>query len=180
MNHLSEYHLYKSRQKSRLYDTESSEGVSFLVTVNSNKAVDVHTGEYRHDNTVVNYDTTLTGIRKVGQLLNRIPTNPSDRSNDRPKIKNYSVEIGGKNLRLHTHFYVYVPHSIADANGFKLNRDEIEGIFKEAWNIDDNIYVNIRQSDYSHGNDARIQDYINLYVNDTLNNDTDLRVDHKS
>ncbi len=159
MKRIHDFHIKNTRKKHRIYDIDPiGNGSIFLVTVNSNKPVDLNTLDYRDGDALVDFDSTIQGINMVERKLQQTLTS----SFGRPKIKDFTVEIGKTNHRLHTHFSVYIPHT--SLNDFELDRDVIVKIFKKAWGLEENIYVNIKRAVYDPKTEIRFSDYMNQYV----------------
>ena len=173
MFNLAQNEVRRERQVRRIYNNPGSKnGTLFFVTVNSNKVIDPSTHTYRKGRTRVNYQTTVDGMRELERLLNSDPTYP------RASIEDYSIEIGAKALRLHTHFSVLLQHSSTRHGEYQLDRNQIEMIFKNAWGIppDENIHVNIMSNPYTAETENKLRDYMNQYIGPDINTDIGLHI----
>lgn len=173
MKQLSQNEIRRQRQVSRIYDSSRNKnGTLFFVTVNSNKVIDPTTHTYNDGSTEVSYQTTINGMRTLERALN------SDSQYPKASIEDYSIEIGAKALRLHTHFTVLLQHNSATHGEYHLDRDQIESIFRDAWNIspDENIHVNIKSNPYSREMENNLRDYMNQYIGPNIERGTHLHI----
>lgn len=173
MNQLSQNELRRERKTRRIYSPPGNKnGTLFFVTINSNKVIDPTTHVYRGELARVDYDTTINGIRELERVLNEDPELP------RASIEDYSIEIGPKALRLHTHFTVLLSHSSASHGEYHLDRNYIDNIFRKNWNIPshENIHVNIMANPYTPETERHLRDYMNQYIGPKLGEDKHLHI----
>lgn len=167
MNHLNRVtknHLRQQNLINRNYPTNSNKnGTLFFVTVNSNRTIDPITHSYNENGANISYNSTIQALRDYELHLNISPGAPP------AKIDNFAIEIGAKALRLHTHFTVLLEHSSVDHDMYHLNRNEIERIFTEIWQVD-NIHVNVMATPYTLEDENRMREYMNQYIGPDLSN----------